>query len=210
MTDHIPTIYGYARVSTKGQARDGNSLEDQTNKLRSNGASVIFTDSFTGTKIDRPELDKLIAMLQPGDTLIVTKLDRIARSTTQGLQFIDSLLSKDIKVHILNMGMMDNTPTGKLIRTIMFAFAEFERDMIVQRTSEGKAVARQNPDYHEGRPAKPFDADRFRTIYENDYLTHRMTAEQCASALGISRRSFFKYAKQLPQFDQSAKQYATA
>ena len=195
--NHIPTIYGYARVSTKGQARDGNSLEDQTNKLRMNGASQIFTDSFTGTKIDRPELDKLIAMLQPGDTLIVTKLDRIARSTTQGLQFIDSLLSKDIKVHILNMGMMDNTPTGKLIRTIMFAFAEFERDMIVQRTTEGKSIARQNPDYHEGRPSLTLDMDRFRIVYNEDYLTHNHTAEECASLLGISRRSFFKYAKQL-------------
>ena len=64
------------------------------------------------------------------------------------------LLDKGIVVHVLNMGLMDNTPTGKLIRNIMLAFSEFERDMIVERTSEGKAIAKMNPDFREGRPKK--------------------------------------------------------
>lgn len=75
-------IYGYARVSTKGQAKDGNSLEAQENALRSAGATKIYSDAFTGTKSHRPELDKLMAVMQYGDTLVVTKLDRIARSAT--------------------------------------------------------------------------------------------------------------------------------
>ena len=75
-------IYGYARVATKGQAKDGNSLEAQENSLRSAGATVIYADAFTGTKTHRPELDKLMVLLQAGDTLVVTKLDRIARSAT--------------------------------------------------------------------------------------------------------------------------------
>lgn len=148
-------IYGYARVSTKGQALDGNSLEAQERELKAHGAKQIFFDSFTGTKRHRPELDKLLALLQPGDTLIVTKLDRVARSTIQGIGLIDELFEKGVTVHILNMGVMNSTPTGRLMRTIMLAFAEFERDMIVERTSEGKEVAKaKNPSYREGRKAK--------------------------------------------------------
>ena len=147
-------IYGYARVSTRGQAKDGNSLEAQENALRSAGATKIYADAFTGTKAHRPELDKLMDIMQLGDTLVVTKLDRIARSATQGIELIQSLLDRGITVHVLNMGLMDNTPTGKLIRNVMLAFAEFERDMIVERTKEGKAIARQNPTFCEGRPKK--------------------------------------------------------
>ena len=146
--------YGYARVSTKGQAKDGNSLEVQENALREAGAGEIYLDAFTGTKSHRPELDKLIQAMQPSDTLIVTKLDRVARSATQGIELIQSLLNKGISVHVLNMGLMDNTPTGKLIRSVMLAFAEFERDMIVERTQEGKAIARMKPGFKEGRPVK--------------------------------------------------------
>ena len=137
-------IYGYARVSTRGQAKDGNSLEAQENVLRSAGAAKIYSDAFTGTRTHRPELDKLMAVMQAGDTMVVTKLDRIARSATQGIELVQKLLDRGIVVHVLNMGLMDNTPTGKLIRNIMLAFAEFERDMRVERTQEGKAIAKQN------------------------------------------------------------------
>ena len=147
-------IYGYARVSTKGQAKDGNSLEAQEKALRESGANEIYVDAFTGTKTDRPEFDKLIDKIQKGDTLIVTKLDRFARSMTQGSELVSNLIEKGIKVYILNIGVMDNTPSSKLIRNVFFAFAEFERDMIVERTMEGKAIAKQNPDFREGRPKK--------------------------------------------------------
>ncbi len=147
-------IYGYARVSTKGQAKDGNSLEAQEKALRDAGAMEIYTDAFTGTKTHRPELDKLLSVMSDGDTMVVTKLDRIARSVSQGSDLIQMLLNKGISVRILNMGLMDNTPTGRLIRNVMLAFAEFERDMIVERTSEGKAIARQEKGYREGRPRK--------------------------------------------------------
>ncbi len=145
-------VYGYARVSTQMQAKDGNSLEAQEKLLKENGAEEIYSDAFTGTKAHRPELDKLLIRLQAGDKLVVTKLDRIARSASQGIELIQSLLDRGITVHVLNMGMLDNTPTGKLIRNIMLAFAEFERDMIVERTQEGKAIAKKQPDFREGRP----------------------------------------------------------
>lgn len=146
-----PTTYGYARVSSKGQAKDGNSLEGQDQELKAAGAVKVYTDVYTGTTTDRPELDKLLAELKAGDTLIVTKLDRIARSVQQGITLIDALVTKGVKVNVLNMGVMDNTPTGKLIRNVMLSFAEFERDMIMQRTREGREIARQNPDHREGR-----------------------------------------------------------
>ena len=147
-------IYGYARVSTKTQAKDGNSLEVQEDILRGAGASEIYKDAFTGTVIERPQFDKLMAKIEDGDTLMVTKLDRIARSASEGSKLVQEMLEKGICVHVLNMGKMDNTPTGKLICQIMFAFAEFERDMIIERTQEGRAIARKHPNYHEGRPRK--------------------------------------------------------
>ena len=145
-------IYGYCRVSTQMQAKDGNSLEAQKQLLIENGAEEIYSDAFTGTKAHRPELDKLLDVLQSGDKLVITKLDRIARSASQGIELVQSLLDRGISVHVLNMGLLDNTPTGKLIRNIMLAFAEFERDMIIERTQEGKAIAKRQPDFREGRP----------------------------------------------------------
>lgn len=147
-------IYGYARVSTKGQAKDGNSLESQIEVLKENGAVEVYSDSFTGTKTDRPEFNKLLEVLKPGDTLMVTKLDRFARSMTQGSELVNELIQRGIKVNILNIGMMDNTPASKLIRNIFFSFAEFERDMIVERTQEGKAIAKTKEGFKEGRPKK--------------------------------------------------------
>ena len=147
-------IYGYARVSTKGQAKDGNGLDVQKAALEAAGAEDIYEEAFTGTKKDRPVLNKLLNELQQGDTLVVTKLDRIARSASQGAELVKGLLEKGVTVRILNMGILDDTPAGKLVTTVMFAFAEFERDMIVERTQEGKAVARMNPNFREGRPRK--------------------------------------------------------
>ena len=146
-------IYGYARVSTKGQEKYGNSLEQQIDELKSAGAEVIFTDAFTGAKCSRPEFDKLIGVLKKGDTLVVCKLDRFARSISQGSEIISNLIERGVKVNILNMGILDNTATNCLLTHVMLAFSEFERQLIVERTSLGKAYARENnPNFKEGRP----------------------------------------------------------
>lgn len=183
-------IYGYARVSTKGQARDGNSLSEQKNKLKEAGADTIYTDSFTGTKLERPAFEKLLHTIQSGDTLVVTKLDRIARSASQGSELLQSLIRRGVKVHVLNMGMMDNTPTGKLIMNVMFAFAEFERDMIVQRTQEGKEIAKQKEGYHEGRPKVDIDRQEFEK-FRKKQKDGDMTVMQCCMRLGISRSTWY-------------------
>ena len=98
-------IFGYARVSTNFQARDGNSLEAQIHSLKEAGAEKIFSDIFSGTKNNRPELDKLLKIIQSGDTLIITKLDRIARSVMNGIQIIESLNNKGVIIDVLNMGI---------------------------------------------------------------------------------------------------------
>ena len=184
-------IYGYSRVSTKSQAKDGNSLEAQEAALKAARAQKIYSDAFTGTKSHRPELDKLLEVIQPGDTLIVTKLDRIARSASQGTELIEALLKKDIIVHILNIGIMDSTPTGKLIRNILFSFAEFERDMIVERTQEGKAIAKQNPEFTEGRPKK---YSRQQINHALDLLENHSYRQVCQMT-GISKSTLIRSKK---------------
>ncbi|WP_264737347.1 recombinase family protein [Cytobacillus firmus] len=141
--------YGYARVSTTGQ-----DLQVQLNTLDNEGCNKIFSEKFTGTKADRPQFQALLATLKEGDTLVVTKLDRFARSTSEALTIVKELFNRGVKVHVLNMGLIENTPTGRLIFTIMSGFAEFERDLIVERTQEGKAIAKQREDFREGRPPK--------------------------------------------------------
>lgn len=96
----------------------------------------------------------VLKIIQSGDTLIITKLDRIARSLIQGIQLIESLGDRGIIIDVLNIGIIDSSPTGKLIRNIMLSFSEFERDMIIQRTQEDKAIAKQNPNFRDGRPKK--------------------------------------------------------
>lgn len=183
-------IFGYARVSTKGQARNGNSLQDQKERLLENGAKQIFVDSCSGTKIERPEFDKLLSTIQSGDTLIVTKLDRFARTAPDAANLIRDLVNKGIKVHVLNMGIADNTPMGKLMITILLAFAEFERDMIVERTATGKAIKRENdPNYHEGRPKKEIpDLEKFRQKQKDGEIT---VTDACRQ-LGISRTQWYR------------------
>lgn len=187
-------VYGYARVSTLGQSRDGNSLEEQTAKLREAGAEKIFVDAFTGTKLDRPNFNKLLSALEKGDTVIACKLDRISRSASQGITLVDSLLARGVSVHILNMGLMNDTPTGKLIRNIMFSFAEFERDMIVERTREGKAVARTKAGYREGRPKADVDWAALEDLREKR-RRGGITVAECCSALGVSRSTWYNLEK---------------
>ena len=187
-------IYGYARVSTKGQERDGNSLEEQEARLRENGATEIYVDAYTGTKMDRPKLQVLLSMVKAGDTIVATKLDRISRSASQGIALVDELLEKGVTLHILNMGLLNNTPTGKLIRNIMLSFAEFERDMIVERTSEGKAIARQRADYKEGRKEIVIDPVAFEKCRELQ-KKGAMNVETCCEVLGISRSTWYDRVK---------------
>ena len=147
-------IYGYARVSTATQGRDGNSLEEQVSSLEKYGCQEIITEAFTGKTMERPKFHSLFNRLQRDDTLVVCKLDRFARTAIEGVQTVRELFDRGVKVHILNMGLIENTLTGNLILTVMLAFAEYERGMIAERTQTGKMAARQNPNFKDGRPKK--------------------------------------------------------
>lgn len=181
-------IYGYARVSTKGQ-EDNFSLQQQESELVAAGATEVVKEAYTGTKSHRPQLDILLGKLQKDDVLIVTKMDRIARSAKGGIDIIDLILSKGASIRILNMGTFDNTPTGKMIRTVMLAFAEFERDMIVQRTQERKTIARENPGFKEGRPKKYTDYQIENAL---SLLNNGQSYSQVEKLTGISKSTLIR------------------
>ena len=176
-------IYGYARVSTHGQAQSGNSLEAQEATLRSYGADVIFYDSFTGKKIERPQLEELLSLLKEGDVLMATRLDRIARSLRQGVDLVNALIEKGVKVHILDIGVLDNTAASQLIRNIFFSFAEFERNLIIERCREGKAIAKQNPNFKEGSPRKFTDEQRIHAVTLLEKFSYKEVSWKCFSKL---------------------------
>lgn len=187
-------IYGYARVSTKGQANDGNGLEVQEKLLREHGAAIIYHDAFTGTKVDRPELSKLVEVLQDGDILIVSKLDRLGRSLSKTSELITELLERGVTINILNLGVLSNDSVNTLMRNVLLAFAQFERDMIVERTSEGKAIAREREDYREGRPKK--EVPDFE-IFAKKQKDGTMTVQECCEALHISRSTWYAKLKEV-------------
>lgn len=182
--------YGYARVSTHWQASDGNSLEAQIESLNAAGADKIYMDEYSGRTTKRPQLDELLSVISSGDELIVTKLDRMARSVIEGSELIKRLQEKNITVNVLNIGCMDNSPTGRLITNVMLSFAEFERDMIIERTQEGKnAAKRNNPDFKDGRPCKFSD-------------------EQMELALGLLEKHSYKEVSNMTGISKSTLQRA--
>lgn len=174
----------------KGKHEMATVLKPKRNYSKTQEQNRFFYDSFTGTKVQRPEFDKLTSNLSSGDTLIVTKLDRFARSASQGSQMIESLINRGVTVHILNLGVMDNTPTGKLIRNVMLSFAEFERDMIVERTQEGKAIAREKGVRVDGRPKLKVSQEKFSELFEEQQKGGITVGDACA-LLGISRSSWY-------------------
>lgn len=182
-------IYGYARVSTAKQMKNGNSINDQTKALIEAGAEKIVSDDYTGTKMDRPQFTKLIESLQSGDKLIVTKLDRFARTAIEGSQVVRDLVSRGVTVHVLNMGIADNTPMGKLMITMLLAFAEFERDMIVERTQAGKAIARANGKKVDGRSKKYSEAKMNHAI---DLLSEGNSYTEVEKMTGISKSTLIR------------------
>ena len=182
-------VYGYARVSTATQGRDGNSLEDQIAALEKYGCQEIVSEAFTGKTMGRPKFQELLGRLKSDDTLVVCKLDRFARTAIEGVETVRKLFERGVRVHILNMGLIENTLTGNLILTVMLAFAEYERGMIVERTQTGKAIARQNPDYREGRPKKYKPAQIAHAL---ELLGSGMSYKQVENVTGISKSTLVR------------------
>lgn len=182
-------IYGYARVSTAGQSTNGNSLEDQIRALESYGCQEIIAETFTGKSMERPRFSALFQKLKSGDTLVVTKLDRFARTAIDGVSTVRELFERGVRVHILNMGLIENTLTGNLILTVMLAFAEYERGIIVERTQSGKAVAKQDPKFREGRPKKYLPTQIHHAL---QLLESGKTYRQVEAMTGISKSTLIR------------------
>lgn len=175
--------YGYARVSTFNQDYNG-----QITALEKEGCEKIYYEKFTGAQTDRPELKKLLEQLKEGDTLTVTKLDRLARNTREGIEIIENLFEKGVKVHVLNVGLLENTTMGRFFLQTMLAVAEMERNLIIERTQEGKAIARQDPSYTEGRPKKYGK----RQIEHAIRLKENHTYKQVEEMTGISKSTLIR------------------
>lgn len=142
--------------------------------------------------MDRPKFQKLLDLLKEGDTLVVCKLDRFARTAIEGVQTVRELFERGIRVHILNMGLIENTLTGNLILTVMLAFAEYERGMIVERTQTGKAAARQDPNFKDGRPKK-FTPEQLKLGLT--LLEQGKTYKQIQHLTGISKSTLIRAKK---------------
>lgn len=157
-------IYGYARVSTATQCRDGNSLEEQQAALSQYGCQEIITEAFSGKTMDRPKFQRLLERLTEGDTLVVCKLDRFARTAIEGVQTVRELFERGVRVHILNMGLIENTLTGKM-------------------------AARQNPNFRDGRPKKftPAQID-----HAMELLSSGKTYREVEAMTGISKSTLIR------------------
>ncbi|MFE6167513.1 recombinase family protein [Viridibacillus arvi] len=185
--------YGYARVSTAEQ-----NLEAQIQALEQAGAVEIYKDKATGKNTNREGLQSLLNTIQRGDTLIVTKMDRMARNVKEGIQLIDDLTEKGIKLHVLNMGMFDDSPTSRLIRNILLSVADWERGMILERQKEGIAVAKANGKY-KGKPKKYTDKNpalvHALELFANRD-TNRKTVKEIVEITKVSRASLYNIAKE--------------
>lgn len=174
-------ILGYARVSTLGQ-----SLVNQKAALEAAGAAKLFCEKVSGAKVDRPELKRMMGMLRSGDTVLVTKLDRLGRSTRELLGLIDTIGKTGAFFKSLGDPMWDtSTPTGKLLGTLLVAIADFERDMILERTEHGRRIAMARGVKFGRKPVLSTDQERaIRIRRENGE-----TVTALAAAYEVSRRT---------------------
>ncbi|MBO1579373.1 recombinase family protein [Bacillus sp. XF8] len=186
-------IYGYARVSTQGQ-----NLESQLTELQKAGAEEIYKDKASGKNINREGLNDLLSRLAQGDTLMVTKMDRIARNVREGIDLISEFNEKGIKLHVLNMGVFDGSPTSRLIQNILLSVADWEREMLLERQREGIEEAKKRGAY-KGRPKKytlkNASLEHALELYHNRD-SNKLTMKKIAEITQISRATLYRAIKE--------------
>jgi DNA invertase Pin-like site-specific DNA recombinase len=188
--------YGYARVSTTKQ-----ELDTQLEKLRNADCEKIFQEKITGTKKDgREELQKMMNLLKQGDIVKITKIDRLARSIPDLRDLIKEMHQKGVAVEFLDNNLSfkpnGNDPMQKLMLNMLGSFAEFERDLIVSRTQEGKAYAKKHDkNFKDGRPKRLLTPQYLHAIE----LLETNSYNQVEKKTGISKSTLQRIKKQYLQ-----------
>ena len=178
---------GYARVSTEEQ-----NLDRQLDSLKEAGCEKIFKEKITGTKKDRPELDKLMEHLREGDLIIISDLTRLSRSVKDLFSLVDQIEKKGANIKSLKESWMDtSTPQGKLMFTIFAGISQFERVLISQRTLEGLAAARSRG-RNGGRPKKD---EKALILALKMYQEKAYSISEITKATGVSKTTIYKYKK---------------
>jgi DNA invertase Pin-like site-specific DNA recombinase len=181
--------YGYARVSTTGQ-----DLSAQVEALEAVGCERVFSDKESGTTDKRPALNRLRKALQPGDTVVVTKADRLFRSLRAMLDQFQAWDAEEITFECLDqptMSTTDRTASGKLVRSVMAAVAEFERDLILERTREGRERAKARGTRFGG----PRKLSNKQIEHAAKLLDEGFTLREVAEVLKVDRQTVFRRVK---------------
>jgi len=180
-------VIGYARVSTADQ-----NLDRQLDNLNAKGCERIFKEKMTGTSSARPELEKMLAAIRKGDTLVIDSFSRLSRSTKDLLEIIDNLDKQGVSIISLKENLDTTTATGKMMMTMLSALSQFERDLISERTKDGLKAARARG-RNGGRPkAKESKIKQAMKLYD----TKTMSISEITTATGISTATLYRYLKQ--------------
>ncbi|AWK85163.1 recombinase family protein [Azospirillum thermophilum] len=182
-------LLGYARTSTLDQQA---GLEAQHRELAAAGVEKLFSEQVSSVDVARREaLESALDYLRDGDTLIVTKLDRLARSVAHLLQIVDRIEAKGASLRIMAMNLDTSTPTGKLMLTMLGAIGQFEREVMLERQREGIAKAKAEGKYRGRKPTAREKGDEVRKLHAEG-----RTPKQIVEKLGISRASVFRLLKE--------------
>ena len=182
--------YGYARISTKDQC-----FNLQIDALKKSGCETIFREIAKGARQDRPELNKLLEIIKEGDSIAIWKLDRLGRSLHHLIKIVNELNNKNIGLISLNDPINTTTAQGRLMFNLFASLAEFERDVIYERTIAGLKSARARGRMG-GRPEGiSDDAKQKACAAEALYKQNELTSDQIAKQLKISKPTLYKYLK---------------
>ena len=179
-------VLGYARVSTEQQ-----NLDRQIDALKQYGCDLIYTEKMTGTTRSRPELEKILDRITEGDTVVISELSRLGRSTKNLIELTELFQNKGVHLVSLKEQIDTNTPTGKLLFTLMSALAQFERDLISERTHEGLRAARARGRLG-GRPKTNQDSIKKAIKL---YRTQQYSIKEIEEMTGVKKSTLYRNLK---------------